>query len=72
MNEPSKPLQSLSSQRSAMVSKYSTQRNETAYGQIGIVKAPGSPCHSHIVRVSRVYLSDVRMVGESRWPDPDS
>ena len=72
LKEPPKPLKSLPSQRSAMVSKYSTQRNETAYGQIGIVKAPGSPCHSHIVRVYRVYLTAVQMVVVSRWPDPDT
>ena len=72
LKEPSKPLKSLLSQRSAMVSKCSTQRNEPAYAHIGLVKASGTSCHRNIVRVTRVYLTSVRMVGESRWPDPDS
>ena len=72
LKEPSKPLKSLSSQISAMVSKSSTQRNEPAYAQIGLVKASGTPCHRNIVLVTRVYPTAVRMVGESRWPDPDS
>ena len=37
--KPSKPLKNLSSQRSAVVSKSATQRNEPAYAQIGPVKA---------------------------------
>ena len=47
-------------------------RNEPAYAQIGLVKASGTSCHRNIGRVTRVYLNAVRMVGESRWPDPDS
>ena len=72
LKEPSKHLKSLSSQRSAMVSKSSTQRNEPAYAQIGLVKASGNSCHRNIVRVTRVYLTAVLMVGGSRWPAPDS
>ena len=69
LKEPSKHLKSLSSQRSAMVPKSSTHRNEPAYAQIGIVKASGTSCHRNIVRVSRVYLIAVQIVGGSRWPD---
>ena len=54
LKEPSKHLKSLSSQRSAMVSKSSTQRNEPAYAQIGLVKASGTSCHRNIVRVTRL------------------
>ena len=69
LKELSKPLKSLSSQISDMVPKSSTQRNEPAYAQIGLVKASGTSYHKNIVRVS---LTAVRMVGESRWPDSDS
>ena len=69
--EPPKALKRLSSQRSAMVSKSATQRNEPAYAQIGLVKASRTSCHRNIVHVTRVYLTAVQMVGESRWPDPD-
>ena len=72
LKEPSKHLKSLSSQRSAMVSKSSTQRNEPAYPQIGLVKASGTSCHRNIVRVTRVFLTAVQIVGGSRWPAPDS
>ena len=72
LKEPFKPLKYISSQRSAMVSTISTQRNEPAYAQIGIVKASGTSCHINIVRVTRVYRTAVRMVGDSRWPDPES
>ena len=54
-----------------MVSKSSTQRNEPAYAQVGLVKASGTSCHRNIVRVTRVYLAAVQMVGGSRWPAPD-
>ena len=66
LKETSKPLKSLSSQRSAMVSKSSTLRNEPAYAQIGLVKASGTSCHRNIVRVTHVYLITVRMVTDSR------
>ena len=72
LKEPSNPLKSLSSQRSAMVSQSSTQRNEPACAPIGLVKASGTSCQRNIVRVTRVYLTAVQMVGGSRWPDPDS
>ena len=73
LKKPSKPLKSLSSVVSAMVSKSSTQRNEPAYAQIGLVNASGSSCHRNTVRVTRVYLlTAVRMVGESCWTDHDS
>ena len=65
-------LKSLLSQRSAMVSTSSTQRNEPAYAQIGLFKASGTSCYRNIVRVTRVYLTAVQMVGGSRWPAPDS
>ena len=55
-----------------MVSKSSTQRNEPAYAQIGLVKASGTSCHRNIARVTRVYLTAVQMVGGSLWPAPDS
>ena len=55
-----------------MLSKSSTQRNEPEYAQIGLVKASGTSCHRNIVRVTRVYLTAVQMVGGSRWPAPDS
>ena len=56
LKEPSKPLKSLSSQTSVMMSKSSTQRNQPAYAQIGLVKASGTSCHRNIARVTLVYL----------------
>ena len=51
--ESSKPLKSLSSQRSAMMSKSSTLRNEPAYAQSGLVTTCLPDCCTDGWRVTR-------------------